>query len=143
MKRSSLYVGLLALALGAASCKTTQKQEALTADELAGKWTISAIAGEPVQAENALTLDFTQEGRVHGEVGCNIYNNTYTFDAAASTLTFSPDGQMTMMMCPDAETEGKIVAALAGTAGVARSSEQAGCIDLLGASGDILLTLCK
>jgi heat shock protein HslJ len=142
MKKNILFaLSLVALTMGATGCKTSQKQETLAQDALTGTWTISAAEGNAVSAEEPLTLEFTADGKVHGKVGCNIYNNSYTFDAEQATLTFSDNGQRTMMMCPDMETEDAIVRALTATASVAKGEGE--CLNLLSATGDIVLTICR
>lgn len=142
MKKISFFAFALSAIALTSACKTTKQKENLTEKELSGKWTITAVNNKDVKADKTLFIDFMPENRVHAEVGCNLYNNTYAYDAEANTLTFSPNGQMTMMMCPDMNTETAIVSALNATSKIAKAATT-NCINLLNEKGDIVLTLCK
>lgn len=142
MKKISFFAFAFSAIALTSACKTTKQKENMTEKELSGKWTITAVNNKEVKADKTLFIDFMPENRVHAEVGCNLYNNTYVYDAEANTLTFSPNGQMTMMMCPDMNTETAIVSALNATSKVAKAPT-ANCINLLNEKGEIVLTLCK
>lgn len=142
MKKISFFAFALSAIALTSACKTTKQKENMTEKELSGKWTITAVNNKEVKADKTLFIDFMPENRVHAEVGCNLYNNTYVYDAEANSLTFSPNGQMTMMMCPDMNTETAIVSALNATSKVAKATT-ANCINLLNEKGDTVLTLCK
>ena len=78
-----------------------------------GRWLIDEVKGEKVTAtEQVPFLEIlTSKRRVHGNLGCNIYNATIPMDFSDNAISFA-SGQMTMMMCPDMATEDSIRAAL-------------------------------
>lgn len=78
-----------------------------------GRWLIDEVKGEKVTAtEQVPFLEIlTSKRRVHGNLGCNIYNATIPMDFSDNAISFA-NGQMTMMMCPDMATEDSIRAAL-------------------------------
>lgn len=142
MKKNLFFAfALSALALTSA-CKTAQKSETLSSDELTGKWTITNVNNQEIKIENTPFMDFTNENKIHANVGCNIYNSTFTYDATTGAITFPANGQMTMMMCPDMATEGAIVEAIANTRKV-KKAEKENCINFLNEAGESIMTLCK
>lgn len=142
MKKVSFFAFALSAIALTSACKTSKSSNNVSEQELSGKWNITAVNNQETKGENTLSIDFMPENRVHAEVGCNIYNNTYTYDAEKSTIAFSEHGQLTMMMCPDMETETAIVGALHATNKVEKAATE-NCINLLDASGNVVLTLCK
>lgn len=142
MKKISFFAFALSAIALTSACKTAQKTETLSSDELNGKWTITNVDNKEIKIENAPFMDFLGENKIHANVGCNIYNSTYTYDAATGVLTFSANGQMTMMMCPDMATESAIVKAISTTHKVEKAST-ANCINFLNEAGEVVLTLCK
>ncbi|WP_106639368.1 META domain-containing protein [Allosphingosinicella vermicomposti] len=73
----------------------------LSSDELVSladtRWTIAAIAGEPVEADGRYFLNFTAD-RMNGKAGCNNLSGRY--GVAGSTLTAGPIAA-TKMACPE------------------------------------------
>lgn len=78
-----------------------------------GRWIFEEVKGQKVGAtENIPFLEiYSSEGRVHGNLGCNMYNSSIGIDCTNGTLEFGL-GQMTLMACPDLELEGSINKAL-------------------------------
>ncbi|MEG1586891.1 MAG: META domain-containing protein [Bacteroidales bacterium] len=142
MKKISFSALILSALFFTPSCKTSQKAETLSSSELNGKWTIQSVNNQEIKIERTPFMDFMEENRLNAQVGCNIYNSTYTYDATTGDLTFPANGQMTMMACPDMATEDAIVKAIAATKKVEKA-ESGKCINLLGADGNVLMTLCK
>ncbi|HXC58210.1 MAG TPA: META domain-containing protein [Steroidobacteraceae bacterium] len=68
---------LLALALVIAGCATTG-DSAAPVPELSGtRWFVTAIDGRPPLRDMPLTADFTVEGRITGDSGCNSFSGPY------------------------------------------------------------------
>lgn len=102
--------GMLAMACIAAmiACDSGKR---VTAEKLIGRWKIVEVNGKAVKAERAF-FKFVKEGntlRLHGNAGCNLMNTETEFDAKQpSSLSFS-EPRVTIMDCPDMETESKIL----------------------------------
>ena len=107
---------------------------------LEGKWEIATLNGEQVKAiETNPFIEFnTEEGKVHGNTGCNIMNGSYTQEG--SKLTF---GNMatTMMAGPDMELEREVLDAIGKTASVKPGSE--GTLRVFDAEGNQIMDLKK
>lgn len=98
------------------SVLTLVKREvpAVSIEDLKGEWIISQVDGTEVnQTENvpfiALNLD---EKRMHGNAGCNVINGGFEQEAGQPASLRFTQVISTMMLCPDMETEGKILQAL-------------------------------
>ncbi|MDE6010790.1 MAG: META domain-containing protein [Muribaculaceae bacterium] len=81
-------------------------------DFLNGTWQVTAIEDEPVSnAEMRLVID-VDEGKIHGNTGCNILNGTMDVDMeTANTLSFQ-DIVTTQMNCPNAAEQTRMIVAL-------------------------------
>ncbi|MDO4703587.1 META domain-containing protein [Tannerella sp.] len=105
--------GMLAVACIAAMTACNSGKRA-TAEELIGRWNIVEVSGEPVKSDKAF-FEFVKEDntlRLHGNAGCNLINTeTDLNEEKPATLSFSVP-RVTMMACPDLETEDKILRAL-------------------------------
>ena len=108
--------------------------------KLDGKWEITAISGETVEAtETAPYLEFnTATNEVHGHTSCNLMNGSYTLDK--KKLTF---GNMatTMMAGPDMELEREILDAINKSASVKPVSGER--LQIFDANGNLLMELQK
>jgi len=62
-----------------------------------GPWRVVALAGEPVPADSAPTLDFDTDGGLAGSAGCNRYRAGYTLTGEGLTVGPAP---ATLMACP-------------------------------------------
>ena len=79
---------------------------------LNGTWLVKEIDGQPVNVPDMKLVIDVDEGRLHGNTGCNIINGTLETDMdAANSISFQKIG-MTRMMCPDAQYETQLVVAL-------------------------------
>lgn len=148
MKKTSFLCLIVMAALSATSCKTSEKMNAdnastaVTTQQLAGKWEINTVFGSPAKAEKDLFIEFLPENRIHGEVGCNIYNSSYTIDPAKGELKFAENGQLTMMFCPDMATEDSVLKAIRATRKY-RLDEGGKCLSLLDENGKLLMKICR
>jgi len=118
-------------------------QAAVSINDLAGEWIISAVNGEAVKKmEKTPFLAFNiEEKRVHGNAGCNIINGGFSQEEGnAASLKFS---QMisTMMACPDMDVETQVLKALNEVASFEKNED--GSVSLLDGNGKVLLTLVK
>lgn len=124
---------------------TLEKREtpAVSLNDLAGEWIISAIYGVQVgEMENTPFLAFDMEAkRIHGNTGCNIINGGFSQEEGkANSLKFS---QMisTMMACPDMDTESRILEALGKVTAFSLNQDQT--VALQDEAGTEVLTLTK
>ena len=138
----TLILGLAAMAaVSVTSCKTASKSTAANASELIlNKWTIQSVNGSDVKTEKDLFLEFGAGNRMHGQVGCNIFNTTYTLTPASNQLKFSENGQRTMMYCPDMNIEDEVVKAIGATTAY-RFENNGKSMLLLNAAGKTVLKL--
>jgi heat shock protein HslJ len=68
---------LLALAMLIAGCATT-RESAGPVPELSGtRWFVTSIDGRPPLRDMPLMADFTVEGRINGDSGCNSFSGPY------------------------------------------------------------------
>jgi heat shock protein HslJ len=81
-------------------------------DFLNGSWQVVAIEDEPIDdPEMQLVID-VDEGKIHGNTGCNILNGTMDIDMeTANTLSFQ-DIITTRMACPDPSKQTRLIVAL-------------------------------
>lgn len=81
-------------------------------DFLNGTWQVVAIEEEPINnPEMRLVIDI-DEGKIHGNTGCNILNGTMDIDMeTANTLSFQ-DIVTTKMSCPNATDQTRMIVAL-------------------------------
>lgn len=132
-------IGLLAvLAACTSSSPAVPGSPSAGVPSLAGSsWVVTGITGANTLADHQPTLEFDGD-RVSGNASCNRFNASYT--QSGSELKVSP-AAMTMMACvPDAvmSQEQAFAKALAEVAGVRRAGTG---LDLLNASGNVVLTL--
>lgn len=110
--------------------------------ELGGAdWVFDTVNGEKVMtSEKTPFIEFSEtDGRVHGCLGVNIVNGSYTLDG--NKLTFSQMASTMMAGLPaDMEVEGKIGAALGTVASVEIKGET---MSLKDSEGNVVLTLVK
>lgn len=112
--------------------------------ELSGKWNILTVNGEEVKLvgedERVPFIEFnTEENRVHGFAGCNIMNGSYTLEK--SELKF---GQMiTTMMAGPEENMNVERSILAAVGSVVKAKQASDKLQLLDASGKVVLELAK
>ena len=79
---------------------------------LNGTWQVVEIEGQSVNVPGMKLVIDVEEGKIHGNTGCNIINGTLETDMdAANSISFQSIG-MTRMSCPDANYETQFVMAL-------------------------------
>ena len=94
-------------------------------------WRLTALAGESIQTSPEITLQFSREGRLSGNGGCNRYFGIFNV---------SPHGELTIgqigatkMFCPDnMELETRYLKSLAGVTGFSVVADQ---LKLIGYDG--------
>lgn len=81
-------------------------------DFLNGAWAIRAINDERVNVEDMKLVIDVDEGKIHGNTGCNILNGNMEIDMEqANSISFSSIG-VTRMACPDMPYETRLLVAL-------------------------------
>ena len=61
-------------------------------------WLLIELGGSPVASSPAMTLNFSDNGKVNGSDGCNLYGSTYT--AENGIINISEQMVMTEKACP-------------------------------------------
>lgn len=119
-------------------CKSS-KQVAVT--DLSGEWNIVAVDGQKVVSAEAPYIGLNMADKsLHGNAGCNRLLGSFELDSVhPGTIRFTQVGA-TRMMCPDMETETKVLAALNKVAGYSETSEG---VVLTDAEGNVLISLAK
>lgn len=116
------------------SCGTTGKSV-----DISGEWNVVSVKGEQVAGNPYIGFDLA-EGRIYGNAGCNRIMGGVEVDSVnPSKIGFTGVGA-TRMMCPDMETEQKVLEALNEVAGYQASS--AG-VELTDKDGNVLMSLEK
>ena len=135
--------GMLAMAYIAAMTGCNNGKQ-VTAEELTGRWNIVEVSGESVKADKAF-FEFVKEDnmlRLHGNAGCNLINTETELDVKQpAALSFSAP-RVTMMACPDLETESKILNAFENVTQV-KSGKTETQLHLADKNGKSMLTLEK
>lgn len=81
-------------------------------DFLNGTWAVRSINGEKVNVPGMKLVIDVDEGKLHGNTGCNIINGNLDIDMEeANSISFSAIA-MTRMACPDMNYETAMVVAL-------------------------------
>ena len=101
---------------------------ALTAEQLAGTWVLSALqepgqAPQPVPDGASYTLSFDDGGRFSTRADCNTCGGRFTLSGA--TLTLGPNLACTRAACPTARFEASYTNLLSGEATVTVSGARA------------------
>lgn len=79
---------------------------------LNGTWRVTAIEGVPMNLEDMKLVIDVDEGKLHGNTGCNIMNGTMEIDMdRPNSISFQAIAT-TKMACPDAEYETVLLVAL-------------------------------
>lgn len=116
------------------SCGTTGKSV-----DISGEWNVVSVKGEQVAGNPYIGFDLA-EGRIYGNAGCNRIMGGVEVDSVnPGKIGFTGVGT-TRMMCPDMETEQKVLEALNEVAGYQASS--AG-VELTDKDGNVLMSLEK
>ena len=116
------------------SCGTTGKSV-----DISGEWNVVSVKGEQVAGNPYIGFNLA-EGRIYGNAGCNRIMGGVEVDSVnPGKIGFTGVGA-TRMMCPDMETEQKVLEALNEVAGYQASS--AG-VELTDKDGNVLMSLEK
>ncbi len=79
---------------------------------LNGTWAVREISGQSVDVPDMKLVIDVDEGKLHGNTGCNIINGSLETDMdSANSISFQAIG-MTRMACPDPNYETQLVVAL-------------------------------
>ena len=163
MKRLHVsMVAVVAILLGAASCKTTEKVEiktennvqvsqvklqdmrALDEDLLQGKWIITTAMGKTIVAdETAHIIIDVKNKRVYGNNGCNTFNGSLVLSEHCN-ISFT-DCVTTLIACRPEVTDANIMQALGRTTyyNTTHNGHDSISIDLLDSTGSTVATLSR
>lgn len=108
-------------------------------DFLNGTWRVTAIEDQPVDIPDMKLVFDIDEGKVHGNTGCNIINGTIETDMEKPNSISLQDFAMTRMACPDPEYQTRLIVALEDASRAKPVSP--GKVLLLDAGGTVVLTL--
>ena len=140
MKKTFLKAAVLLCAgIGMTACGSGK--QAVQAIDLTGEWNIVTVNGDTIKAENTpyLGLDMAEK-RLYGNAGCNRMMGTFEADSLQpGKIKFGQIGT-TRMMCPDMDTESKVLQALNSVQGYTETGQG---IALTDAEGNAVLTLKK
>ena len=79
---------------------------------LNGTWAVKEISGEPVNVPKMKLVIDVEEGKLHGNTGCNVINGSLEINMeAANSISFQAISK-TLMLCPDVNYETQLLAAL-------------------------------
>lgn len=109
---------------------------------LNGTWRVAAIDEEPVDVPGMKIVIDVDEGKLHGNTGCNIINGTLETDMdAANSISFQAIG-MTRRACPDSQRyETPFVVALEEAAYARPISPEK--VLLMNSQGNVVLELVR
>lgn len=110
-------------------------------DFLNGTWAVTAIDEEPVKVTDMRVVFDIDEGKVHGNTGCNIINGTLETDRETANAISIQELGMTRMACNDPSRETQFVVALE-SAMYARPIASNKVL-LMNDSGKVVLTLVR
>ena len=140
MKKTFLKAAVLLCAgIGMTACGSGK--QAVQPVDLTGEWNIVTINGDTVHAANKpfIGLDMADK-RVYGNAGCNRMMGTFEIDSLnPGKIQFGQIGT-TRMICPDMDTENKVLQTLNNVKGYAGTEEG---LVLTDTEGNTLMTLEK
>lgn len=128
------------------SCGTTGKSV-----DLSGEWNVVAVEGKEVSGNPYIGFDL-EEGRLYGNAGCNRIMGEFTYvpnvynpkKTNSDSIVLGHIGltnvAATRMMCPDMDTEQKVLGALNGVTGFKASATG---VELTDKDGKVLISLEK
>lgn len=109
---------------------------------LNGPWQVAAIGKTHVSNPDVRLVFDVTEGLVHGNTGCNLLNGSITQDPqVTSSVQFSALATTRMACPPGDNTEQQLLIALEETATARRAEGDPDRVELLSASGKVLITL--
>lgn len=116
------------------SCGTTGKSV-----DISGEWNVVSVEGQKVTGNPYMGFDM-QEGRLYGNAGCNRIMGGVELDSINPGKIGFTGVASTRMMCPDMETEQKVLEALNEVAGYQASATG---VELTDKDGKVLISLEK
>ena len=79
---------------------------------LNGTWAVKEISGEKVDVPKMKLVIDVEEGKLHGNTGCNVINGTLEINMeSANSISFQAISK-TLMLCPDENYETQLLVAL-------------------------------
>lgn len=133
MKKTLISAAALAAIL-LSSCGTTTKSVDIT-----GEWNVVSVEGKQVTGNPYIGFD-TENGRLYGNAGCNRIMGGFEIDSINPGHIGLTNVASTRMMCPDMETEQKVLEALNEVAGFKSSATG---VELTDKDGKVLMSLEK
>ena len=140
MKKTMLKAAFF-LSAGVWMTACGSSKQAAQAIDLTGEWNIVAVNGQKVQAANMPYIGLDMKGKkVYGNAGCNRMTGTFEADSLQpGKISFGQVGT-TRMMCPDMDTENKVLQALNTVKGYTQTETG---LNMTDAEGKAVLTLEK
>lgn len=133
MKKNLISAAAFAAVL-LSSCGTTTKSVDIT-----GEWSVVSVEGKQVTGNPYIGFD-TENGRLYGNAGCNRIMGGFEIDSVNPGHIGLTNVASTRMMCPDMETEQKVLDALNEVTGFKSSATG---VELTDKDGKVLISLEK
>lgn len=106
---------------------------------LNGTWAVKEIDGEAINVPDMKLVIDVDEGKIHGNTGCNILNGSLETDMdAANSISFQKIG-LTRMACPDMNYETQLLVALEDASKAKPLKE--GRVEMLNNLGKVVLMM--
>lgn len=143
MKKLFIALCMAGVAAGFTACGTSRTAVA-SLDALNGEWKIVKVGDKDVKAAPGEKEAFiglnVKEKRLYGNTSCNNLLGGFEADAKKGKISFGQAGS-TRMMCPDMETEGKVLDAINKTRSF--EMEKGGKLVFKSEDGKALMTMEK
>ncbi|WP_300724908.1 META domain-containing protein [uncultured Bacteroides sp.] len=134
------FLGVAAICAGALMVACSSNKNVVKTADLSGEWTIVSVDGQNINIEEMPFIGFDlAEKRIYGSSGCNRMMGDLVLDTTASTINFGHVGS-TRMMCPNMDTESKVLDAVNKVKGYKATADGIALID---EKGKELMTLVK
>lgn len=106
---------------------------------LNGTWQVKEISGEPINVPKMKLVIDVEEGKLHGNTGCNVLNGTLEINMeSANSISFQAISK-TLMLCPNENYETQLLMALEEA--MKAKPLQGGKVELLDIEGKPVLVL--
>ena len=133
MKKTLISAAAFAAVL-LSSCGTASKSV-----DISGEWNVVSVEGKEVTGNPYIGFDM-ENGRLYGNAGCNRIMSGVEIDSVNPGHIGLTNIGATRMMCPDMETEQKVLEALNEVAGYKASATG---VELTDKDGKVLMSLEK
>ncbi len=138
VRHSSRFVLFPLLIAGAAGCASSPATVAPVPDLSGTRWTVVAVDGNtPIRGDEPLSVEFSVDGRISGNSGCNSFSGPYIRDDSVLRIG---EVMSTRRACVDdrrQRQEARVLAILQGDATVRREKNDR--ISLRSGDGTLLL----